>query len=75
MPPEVKPLFRVATTAEDFAAEILAALQDAPGLVPDRAGARQLFGLKGLDEALSKAGTLIGVRKHDLGDPRGFADG
>lgn len=73
MPTEIKQLFRVASTAEDFAAEILVALDEVGSLNADRIAARQKFGLRGLAAALSEAGPLIGFSKRAIGEDVNYA--
>jgi hypothetical protein len=53
MPAEVKCLFRVADTAEAFADQVLAALDQHTDCWEERTVARRLFGVQGLADALA----------------------
>lgn len=54
LPARLKRLFRVADTAEDFAAEVVEALDHPADLSAERAEARRLFGVDGLADALAE---------------------
>ena len=54
LPDDVKRLFKVADTAADFAAAILAALASPTDAWDERASARRLFGVGGLADALAQ---------------------
>jgi hypothetical protein len=63
MPPEVKRLFRVADTAEQFAAHIVDALVAPLDLGAERVLARSLFGVEGVATALGQLGKTLAARQ------------